>query len=166
MAGGEVFPAPERGVIDGTEWVGPHDDMKLGLHNAARYYYFPGWHEPGATAEFTFNRKAYDRLPSDLRAILDQAAFYCNTQMLAEYEAKNAAALSRLRTEYKGKVEIREFPADLLSALRTLALNVVEEEAARSPMARKVQESFRTFRAKLNAWAGISEGPYHRLIRG
>ena len=86
--GGEIFPALERGVIDGSEWVGPHDDMKLGLHNAAGYYYYPGWHEPGTTGEFTFNRKAYEELPSDLKAILDYAASYCSEQMLAEYEAE------------------------------------------------------------------------------
>ena len=63
----EIYAALERGVIDASEWIGPHDDMKLGLQNTARYYYYPGWHEPGTVTEFSFNRKAYDALPADLR---------------------------------------------------------------------------------------------------
>ena len=74
MPGGEVFTALERGVIDASEWSGPYDDMKLGLHNTARYYYYPGWHEPGATLEFVFNKKAYETLPVDLQRMLDYAA--------------------------------------------------------------------------------------------
>ena len=64
----EIYAALERGVIDASEFVGPHDDMKLGLHKTARYYYYPGWHEPGTMTEFGFNKKAYDALPVDLRA--------------------------------------------------------------------------------------------------
>ncbi len=97
--------------------------------------------------------------------MLDHAAFSCNLQLLADYEMKNAAALSRLQTEYKNKVEILQFPAQVLTTMRKLAKEVVEEEAAKTPIARKVHESFASYQAKLSLWAGISEGPYHRLIR-
>src|SRR5262249_10162617 len=70
----EIYRALERGAIDACEWIGPHDDMKLGLHNTARYYYYPGWHEPGTVSEFGFNRRAYDALSLDLRRTLDHAA--------------------------------------------------------------------------------------------
>ena len=164
--GGEIFPALERGVIDGSEWVGPHDDMKLGLHNAAGYYYYPGWHEPGTTGEFTFNRKAYEELPTDLKAILDYAASYCSEQMLAEYEAKNIVALNTLKTKYQGQVEILPFPEDVMGNLRNLARDVLAEEATKSPMARKVHESFTKFQAEFSPWAEITDGAYHRLVRG
>src|SRR6266508_3418718 len=86
--GGEIYTALERGTIDACEWVGPHDDMKLGLHNAAKYYYYPGWHEPGTTGEFGFNKKAYDSLPADLKAILD-------------YACQSAQVVGRMEYEYK-----------------------------------------------------------------
>jgi len=92
----DIYAALERGVIDTAEWVGPHDDMKLGLHNTAGYYYYPGWHEPGTMSEFTFNRKAYEALPVDLRQTLDHAAAAVQAYGLTDFHAKNAAALQRL----------------------------------------------------------------------
>src|SRR5215510_12952449 len=103
--GSDIFAALERGVIDASEWIGPHDDMKLGLHRAARYYYYPGWHEPGTTAEFGFNKKAYDALPVDLKRIVDHAAVATWAYTIPEWEAKNAIALEKLKSEYKTKVE-------------------------------------------------------------
>src|SRR5262245_6055645 len=87
-----IYAALERGVIDASEWVGPHDDMKLGLHNTARYYYYPGWHEPGTVSELSFNRKAYEGLPAALRRILDLAATATQVHGPLDFPAKNAIA--------------------------------------------------------------------------
>jgi TRAP-type mannitol/chloroaromatic compound transport system substrate-binding protein len=162
--GGEIYRALERGVIDASEWVGPHDDLKLGLPNTAPFYYYPGWHEPGTTLEFTFNKKAYDALSADLKLILDDAVAAISVHGLAEYETANAIALEKLRGEYKGKVEILQLPTPVLRSLKKLAGEVVKEESEKSPMARKVYGSFTRFQTQLGGWRRVSEGAYHELV--
>jgi TRAP-type mannitol/chloroaromatic compound transport system substrate-binding protein len=164
--GGEIFAALERGAIDAAEWVGPHDDLQLGLQNTARYYYYPGWHEPATTLEFTFNKKAYDSLPVDLRRILDHAVSAVSVYGLSEYEAKNAIALDKLKTEYKGKVEITALPSPVLHDLRKLATDVLVAESAKSPMARKVYASFTKFQGQHAGWRRVSEAPYYEFLTG
>src|SRR2546428_1918447 len=129
VPGAEIYAAFERGVIDAAEWVGPHDDMKLGLHNTARYYYYPGWHEPGTTTEFGFNKKAYEALPVDLRRTLDHAAAAVQVYGLTDYHARNAIALERLKTEFKGKVDVVQLPVPVPPDLKKLAAEVVRAES-------------------------------------
>jgi TRAP-type mannitol/chloroaromatic compound transport system substrate-binding protein len=162
----DIYAALERGVIDTAEWVGPHDDMKLGLHNTARYYYYPGWHEPGTMSEFTFNRKAYEALPLDLRRTLDHAAAAVQVYGLTEFHAKNAIALGRLKTEFKGKVDVLPLPAPLLRDLKKLAVEVIKAESERTPMARKVHASFTKFQALVGPWDHVAEGAYHQFVAG
>jgi TRAP-type mannitol/chloroaromatic compound transport system substrate-binding protein len=162
----DIYAALERGVIDVAEWVGPHDDMKLGLHQTARYYYYPGWHEPGTMNAFGFNRKAYDALPLDLRRMLDHATAAAQVYGLTDYHVKNAIALERLKTEFKGKVEILQYPLPMLRDLKKLAAEVVREESEKSPMARKVHASFTKFQALVGPWDHVAEGAYHQLVAG
>ena len=160
----EIYAALERGVIDAAEWVGPHDDLKLGLHKTARYYYYPGWHEPGTTNEFSFNKKAYEALPVDLRRMLDHAVAAMQVYGLTDYHTKNAIALQRLKTEFKGQVEVLPLPAPVLRDLRKLATEVVKEESEKTPMARKVHASFTKFQALVGPWDHVAEGAYHQLV--
>jgi TRAP-type mannitol/chloroaromatic compound transport system substrate-binding protein len=162
----DIYAALERGVIDAAEWVGPHDDMKLNLHNTARYYYYPGWHEPGTTNEFSFNKKAYEALPVDLRRTLDHAAAAVSVYGLADYHTKNAVAVVRLRTEFKGKVEILPLPAPVLRDLKKLAAEVIREESEKTPTAKKVHASFTRFQALVGPWDHVAEGAYHQLVAG
>jgi TRAP-type mannitol/chloroaromatic compound transport system substrate-binding protein len=138
--------------------------MRLGLHHTARYYYYPGWHEPGSVLEFSFNKKAYEALPVDLRRILDHAAAAVQVYGLTDYHTKNAIALDRLRTEFKGKVDILRLPAPVLRDLKKLAAEVVREESEKTPMARKVYASFTKFQALVGPWDHVAEGAYHQLV--
>jgi TRAP-type mannitol/chloroaromatic compound transport system substrate-binding protein len=161
----EIYAAFERGVIDACEWVGPHDDMKLGLQNAARYYYYPGWHEPGTVGEFGFNKKAFEALPMDLRRILDLATTAVQVHGFMDFHAKNVVAVERLRTEFRGKIELVQFPIPVLKALRKLTTDVVHEHAETSPMARKVNASYTKFQAQLGPWDQIVQGAYHQFLK-
>jgi TRAP-type mannitol/chloroaromatic compound transport system substrate-binding protein len=162
----EIYAAFERGVIDAAEWVGPHDDLKLGLQNAARYYYYPGWHEPGTVAEFGFNKNAYEALPADLKRILDLATTAVQVHGFMDFHAKNVTAVERLRTEFKGKVELVQFPASVLRDLKKIATQVIKEHSEKSLMARKVYASVTRFQAQLGSWDHVAQGAYHEFLKG
>jgi len=160
---GEIYTALERGTLDATEFIGPHDDLKLGFQNAARYYYYPGWHEATSIAEFSFNKKAYDALPVDVRHALDYAASAIYPLSDAEYFVKNSIAMQRLTTEFKNKVELVKLPDSVIEAARKLSAQVVQEEAEKSPMAKKVAASYAKFLATTADWAKV-EGAYYSTL--
>jgi TRAP-type mannitol/chloroaromatic compound transport system substrate-binding protein len=162
----EIYPALERGVIDAAEWIGPHEDMQLGLHKTARYYYYPGWQDCGTLIVFGLNKKAYEALPVDLRRTLDHAAAATQVYGLTDYHTKNAIALQRLRTEFKGKVEVLPLPVPVLRDLRELSADVVRQESEKTPMARKVHASYAKFQALVGPWDRVAEGAYHQLVAG
>jgi TRAP-type mannitol/chloroaromatic compound transport system substrate-binding protein len=155
LPGGEIFTALQTGTIDATEWVGPYNDMAIGLHQAARYYYYPGWQEPGPTLECIVNAEAWASLPADLQAIVAVACQAVNLDMTAEYMARNASALRELQSN--PNVEVLEFPQSVLSGLERLTLDVIDELAAADPVVARVWESYRNFRDTSTPWQRISE---------
>ena len=158
LPGGEIFTSLQTGTIDATEWVGPYNDLAFGLHRVAKFYYYPGWHEPGSTMECMVNREAFERLPSDLQAVVRNAARVANQDMLAEYTARNRAALEQLINEHG--VELRRFPDEVLRRLRGLSNEVVAEIAGRDPLSAEVYEAFTNFRDEVTAWHQVSELAY------
>jgi TRAP-type mannitol/chloroaromatic compound transport system substrate-binding protein len=160
---GEIYTALERGTLDATEFVGPHDDLKLGFHNAARYYYYPGWHEGTSVAEFGFNKKAYDGLPADFKHVLNYAATAVQLLSVTEYFHKNAIAMQRLTGELKSKVELTRLPDSVIEHMRKLWAPVMQEEAERSPMSRKISASYAKFVALTGDWGKI-EGAYYSVL--
>jgi TRAP-type mannitol/chloroaromatic compound transport system substrate-binding protein len=163
LPGGEIFTSLERGVIDATEWVGPLHDLRLGLYQAAKYYYYPGWHEPGTYLEYFFNKKAFESLPVDLQHIVDSACVENEHWVLAQFEARNGAALQTLINEKK--VQLLQLPNEVLDALKPMAEEVREEEAAKSPMAKKVNEAFKKFQKVVGTWGTVSEMAYYNTIQ-
>lgn len=158
LPGGEIFTSLQSGAIDATEWVGPYNDLAFGFYKAAKYYYYPGWHEPGTTLECFINKNAFMSLSADLKAIVLNACKVANQDMLAEYTARNNAALQTLVHEHH--VELRRYPDEVLDRIRELSSQVVEELIAEDPMSRKVYASFSKFRDQAIAYHNISERAY------
>lgn len=161
VAGGEIYTNLDRGVIDATEWVGPFHDLKMGFYKAAKYYYYPGWHENGTGLECMVNLDAWNKLPDDLKAIVEAATYKANMWMISEFEAKNNDALKTLINEHN--VQLRQFPEEVLKELKKLAQEVLEEVAASDPMSRKAYDSFLEFQKNIYEWNKLTEEPYQRM---
>ncbi|MDH5599742.1 MAG: TRAP transporter substrate-binding protein [Gammaproteobacteria bacterium] len=160
LPGGELYTALQTGALDATEWVGPYNDLAFGFHKVAKYYYYPGWHEPGTTLEAIINKDAFELLSDDLKEIVRTACKMVNQDMLSEYTARNNAALVTLVNEHK--VQLRVFPDDVLRKLRNISDEVVAELAVKDATAKRIYSSFKIYREQVNAWHEISEKAFMR----
>ena len=158
IPGGELYTSLQTGVIDALEWVGPYNDLAFGFHEVAKYYYYPGWHEPGSMLELIVNEQSFAALPDDLQAIVTYAARAANQDMLDEFTARNNAALQQL-VEKHG-VELRRLPDEVLLALWRANEVVMQELIDKDPMAAKVYASFKPFYDGARAYHHISEQAY------
>ena len=163
IAGGEIYPALERGAIDATEWVGPYDDEKLGFYKVAKNYYYPGWWEPGPSLSFYVNKKAWEGLPASYQAAFQQAAMASGMTMQNRYDAQNPPALKRLLNQ---GVQLRPFPADLMTAAKAESLAMLEEEAAKEKGYRKVYDHWKKYRTETFDWFGKAELAYANAAFG
>ena len=160
IAGGELYTAMQTGVIDALEWVSPYNDIALGFHQVAKYYYYPGWHEPGPTLELIVNKDALATLPADLQAIVETAARAVNQDMLDEYTARNNEALISL-VETHG-VQLRKLPDEVITELRIISAEMLEELADDSDISRRIAESVKAFQRQATAYHTISEEAYYQ----
>ncbi|QIR13768.1 TRAP transporter substrate-binding protein [Shewanella aestuarii] len=140
MAGRELYGALQTGSIDAAEWVGPYNDLPLGLSKVAKYYYYPGWHEPGSTMEFIINQQAFNLLPQDLQAIVTVAARAVNQDMLDDYTQGHIISMETLINQHQ--VELRPFPQEVLKALLDARDEVLQQEAKKDPMFAKVMKAY------------------------
>jgi TRAP-type mannitol/chloroaromatic compound transport system substrate-binding protein len=155
LPGAEIPPALQSGAIDAAEWVGPYNDLAFGLYKSAKFYYYPGWHEPGSTLDSYVNLAAWEKLPADIKAAVEIANGAVNQAMLSEFVARNGASLRTL-TEQHGVI-LKAFPDPVLAGLGALSGQVLDGLAAADPQSRKVMDSLLAFRKDASGWTRLSD---------
>ena len=161
LPGGEIFLALDRGAIDAAEFVGPYDDEKLGLQNAATYYYYPGWWEPGATLDATVNLTAWNSLPAEYQEVFKTATYESNINMLAKYDALNGAAL---KTLVDGGTKLTAYSDEILTAASEATTELLEASASIDATFREVYDSWKQFRDSVQAWNKVNELGFSQFV--
>jgi TRAP-type mannitol/chloroaromatic compound transport system substrate-binding protein len=161
--GGEIMTALKSGAIDASEWVGPWLDTALGLSNAADYYYFPGFHEPGTPATLGINKTIWDSLTASERAVIETAAAAELTRSLAKFNAENVKWLKVVRADER--IKIRRFSDELIKTFGKLSKEVLADTAAKDPLTRRVYHSYSAFLAGVMDWGELSETGYRDTRR-
>ena len=161
LAGGDIFPSLQSGAIDATEWVGPWNDLAMGFYKVAKYYYNPGFHEPGTALEFTMNKKIYDGLSDHEKLVIDTACKAANDLSYAEYNAFNSDALDTLINEHG--VQLSEFPEDVKKAFAENSRAVMDDVGKADPITKKIYESFKASLRKSSRGSSLAEESYMRM---
>lgn len=162
IAGGDIYPALEKGTIDAAEWIGPYDDEKLGFHKVASNYYYPGWWEHGPAIHFFVNKAEWAKLPKEYQEAFAAAAFEANVTMVAEYDHKNPIALSKLLSQ---GVKLRSFSDEIMEHAYKAAFSLYEDESSKNPAFKKLFESYNSYRKTQNAWFSVAEGRMDRFVQ-
>jgi TRAP-type mannitol/chloroaromatic compound transport system substrate-binding protein len=161
LAGGDIYPALEKGTIDAAEWVGPYDDEKLGFYKVAKYYYYPGWWEGGTALHLLINTNKWAELPKSYQAIVTAAAAYANTAVTAKYDARNPAALKRL---ISGGAVLQPFSPSIMDASLKHADEVYAETSAANADFKKVWDSITAFRGEEYLWWQVADYTYDTFM--
>ncbi|HET8744649.1 MAG TPA: TRAP transporter substrate-binding protein DctP [Ramlibacter sp.] len=162
IPGGEIYQALEKGTIDAAEWIGPYDDLKLGFHKVAPYYYYPGWWEGGLQLDLYVNRKAYDALSAENKAIIEAASAYAHVDMQAKYDARNPAALKQLVAQ---GAKLRPFPADVMAEAFKQSMGLYQELNTKNQNWNKVYGDYARFRSDQNLWFRFTEATFDRFMQ-
>src|SRR5229473_2967239 len=161
IAGGDIYPALEKGTVDAAEWVGAYDDEKLGFAKVAKYYYYPGWWEGGPELDLLVNIKAWESLPAEYKATLESACAEANVWMVAKYDALNPDALKRLLA---GGVKLQPFSNEIMAACYKASAEVYDEIATKNPKFKKVYDSWKKFRNEQNQWFAVAESRFDNFM--
>jgi TRAP-type mannitol/chloroaromatic compound transport system substrate-binding protein len=155
LGGGEIVPALRSGAIDASEWVGPWDDMYLGLHKVSKLYYYPGFHEPGTGLATGINKTRWDSLTAEDRNAITTVVKAEYTYSLAEFNTNNAKSLRELSQDKN--IEIRKFDDSLLQALGKASGEVMAEVGSKDPLTGRIYQSYIDFRSRCTPWSDIAE---------
>ena len=161
IAGGDIYPALEKGTIDAAEWVGPYDDEKLGFAKVAPYYYYPGWWEGGPTVHLLFNKAKFDELPKAYKSILRTAAQAEDANMLQKYDYLNPAAIKKL---VGAGAKLSPFSQPIMEACFNAANEVYKDMEATNADFKKIWDSIKAFRAEYYLNAQIAEYNYDTFM--
>jgi TRAP-type mannitol/chloroaromatic compound transport system substrate-binding protein len=162
LAGGEIYPALEKGTLDAAEWVGPYDDEKLGFNKVAKYYYYPAWWEGGPALHLYVNAKAWSELPKEYQSALEAAAHEGNTLMLARYDAGNPTALKRL---VASGTQLRPYPRPVMDACYKAAMELYGELSAANPRFKKLHDHQMKFLEDEVLWFRVCEANYDNYMQ-
>ncbi len=161
LAGGDLYPALERGTIDAVEWLGPYDDEKLGFHRVAQYYYYPAWWEGAANTHLFVNLDQWNALPKSYRAAIRAAAAEATHWMVARYDIRNPEALRRLVAH---GTQLRPFPREVMDACYREAMKLEQETAERSPEFKRIHEAWSKSRDDMRAWFRVAELSFDNYV--
>jgi len=161
IAGGDIYPALEKGTIDAAEWVGPYDDEKLGFNKVAPYYYAPGWWEGNAALHMMINQAKWNELPKNYKAILTSAAAMVNVDMQAKYDHGNPAAIIRL---LQNGAQLRAFSPEIMEACYKAATELYAEFSAKSADFKKIHDHYMAYRGEQYLWWQIAEYNYDSFM--
>src|ERR1700741_234658 len=161
IAGGDIYPALEKGTLDACEWVGPYDDEKLGFLQVAQYYYYPGWWEGGPMLHNFVNLDKWNALPPGYKSLVRTASSMANEWMQAKYDAVNPAALKRL---VAGGAQLRPFTQPIMDASLRAALDLYAEVSKSNADFKKVWEAMLAFRNDQYLWWQVAELTYDTYL--
>ena len=161
IAGGDIYPALERGTIDAAEWIGPYDDESLGFYQVAPYYYYPGWWEGNLSLCCYFNQESWQSLPENYRSLLGTATRAATTEILAEHDYKNPQALRRL---IDAGAQLRAYPQDVMNASFTAAQEVYAEINGENEAFKKIYDSMMQFQSETYLWQQVAEYTYDTFM--
>src|SRR5215831_2122699 len=161
IAGGDIYPALEKGTIDAAEWVGPYDDEKLGFNKIAKYYYYPGWWEGATALHYFINLEKWNSLPKTYQAIFKAAAAYANTDVQARYDARNPDALKRI---VAGGTILRPFSPAIMEACLKASNEVNAETSATNPDFKKIYDNLMAFKNEEYLWWQVADYTYDSFM--